>query len=215
MGMLSKKQRESLEKATLEAMQNISLAEEYLAGRGIDLEVARSNGLGVILDPPAGQEHMRGMLSIPYMTDAGPVNMNARCFEDHDCKDQPRGHAKYKNWHWGGEGGVFLYGVQNLARAGDWIAIAEGEFDTMILNMCGIPAVGVPGAEKFEQHWKNIFEDFSRVYLFHDADKAGEDMGKLYSAEVGAIRVRLPQGYDVNKFYLEFGTDALRSKIRK
>ena len=210
MGMLTKKQRESLERATLDAMENVHLAEEYLAGRGIDLEVARSNGLGVVVEPAVGQEHMRGMLSIPYMTDSGPVNMNARCFQDHDCKELK--HSKYMNWH---GGGVNLYGVQSLNAAGDWIAIAEGEFDAMILNMCGIPAVGVPGAEKFEPFWKNIFEDFSRVYLFHDADKAGEDMGKLYAAEVGAIRVRLPQGYDVNKFYLEFGQDALRGKIRK
>lgn len=211
MGMLTKKQRESLERVTLEAMQNIHLAEQYLAGRGIDLEVARSNGLGVILDPPQGQEHLKGMLSIPYMTDCGPVNLNARCIRDHDCNEIAK-HSKYKNWT---NGGTNLYGVQNLDRAGDWIAVAEGEFDCMILNMAGIPAVGVSGVDKFEPFWKNIFEDYSRVYLFHDADSAGEKMGKMWQAEVGAIRIRLPEGYDVNKFYLEFGTDALRGKIRK
>lgn len=211
MGMLTKQQRESLEKVTLEAMENIELAEEYLAGRGIDLDLARSNALGVILDPPQGMEYMRGMLSIPYITDNGPVNMNCRCIQPHDCKSIDK-HSKYKNWP---GAGFNLYGVQNLDRANDWIGIAEGEFDAMILNHCGIPAVGISGAEKWQPHWKNIFEDYSRVYLFQDGDKAGDDMGKMLAAEVGAIRIRLPQGEDVTSFYLEHGRDALRGKIRK
>lgn len=211
MGMLTRKQRESLEKVTLDAMENIHLAEEYLAGRGIDLDLARSNGLGVILDPPQGQEHLKGRLSIPYMTDSGPVNLNARCIQNHECKDIDR-HAKYKNWT---GAGFNLYGVQNLDRAGDWIAISEGELDAIILNKCGIPAVGVAGVDKWEPFWKNIFEDYSRVYLFHDADTAGEKMGKLFAGELGAISIRLPDGHDVTSFYLEYGRDALRGKIRK
>lgn len=211
MGMLTKQQRELLEKVTLEAMENIELAEEYLAGRGIDLELARSNALGVILDPPQGYEYLKGRLTIPYITDNGPVNMNMRCIQPHDCKTIDK-HSKYVNF----KGmGVNLYGVQNLDRAGDWIAIAEGEFDAMILNHCGIPAIGISGAEKWEPFWKNIFEDYSRVYLFQDGDKAGDDMGKMLAAEVGAIRIRLPQGEDVTSFYLEHGRDALRGKIRK
>src|SRR5699024_12840317 len=36
-----------------------------------------------------------------------------------------------------------LYCTTTLANPGSYVAIAEGEMDTLTLNQCGIPAVGV------------------------------------------------------------------------
>lgn len=213
MAKLSKSQKASLERATLRYMENVELAEEYLASRGIDLEFARSSGLGVVVDPVPEHEGRGGRLSIPYLTDAGPVNMAFRCCKIHDCRE--RGHERYLFT----EGcGTNLYSVQSLAVASDWIAVAEGEIDTLTLNMIGIPAVGVSGATKWKDHWRNIFDDFNRVYVFTDGDPedgGGDKMWAKWGAEIPrATRVRMAPGEDVNSTFLKRGADYLRGKIR-
>src|SRR5258706_150561 len=143
MAMLSNTQRKSLERATLQYMEYLPEAEEYLAGRGIEPEVARSVGLGVVRDPIPGHESLEGRLAIPYLTPSGPVNMNFRCIKNHQCKDH--GHKKYMTWS-GIE--TTLWGVQFLAQAEDYIAVAEGEIDALSSNIAGVPCVGIAGAEK-------------------------------------------------------------------
>jgi len=191
-------------------MENLDLAEEYLAGRGIDLEVGRSNGLGVVVDPIPGHEYLRGRLSIPYLTASGPVNMNFRCIEGHDCKAE--GHQKYMTM---AGMNTNLYGVQYLESAGDFIAIAEGEIDCLTSNMADIPCVGISGAKKWQPHWNNIFEDFTRVYVWQEGDSAGKDFADHLVSEVGAIRLILASKEDVNSTYVKQGPEALWKMIRK
>lgn len=210
MGMLSKMQRQLLERATLAYMDHLHLAEKYLDGRGIDLEVARSNGLGVVVDPVPGHEYLVGRLSIPYLTGAGPVNMNFRCIHDHKCREH--GHKKYMTMS---GMNTNLYGVQYLDEADDYIVISEGEIDCITSNMAGIPCVGVSGANKWEKHWNNIFEDFPRVYVWQEGDKAGAEFAKMVSGETGAVRILLPDDEDVNSIYTSQGPDTLRDMIRK
>lgn len=210
MAMLSKSQKNLLERATLQYAANVELAAGYLANRGIDLEAARSNALGVVVDPVPGHEHLAGRLAIPYLTNAGPVNMNFRCIKDHVCKEL--GCAKYKNLT---GAGTNLYGVQYLDEAGDWIAVAEGEIDALSSNLAGVPCVGIGGAKKWQPHWTNIFEDFSRVYVWQEGDKAGGEFADHLVSQVGAIRIVLQSGEDVNSTYVKQGADALRKMIRK
>lgn len=207
MGPLSNVQKRSLERATTEYAKHLDEALGYLEARGISPEVARSVGLGVVRNPLPGQEWMEGRLAIPYLTDYGPVNMNFRCMEDHKCD----GHPKYAMWT-----GLStnLYMVQSIGRANEHIAVAEGELDALSLNIAGIPAVGIGGATKWMEHWNNIFEDFVRVYVFQDGDEAGEKFGTTLVREVGAIRVALPGGEDVNSMLVKHGADSLRSRIR-
>lgn len=209
MAMLSNMHRRSLERATMTYMDHLPEAEEYLAGRGIALEVARSVGLGVVRDPIPGHESLEGRLAIPYLTPSGPVNMNFRCMAGHSCKDF--GHQKYMTWS-GLE--TTLWGVQFLAEAGDYIAVAEGEIDALSSNIAGVPCVGISGAEKWKEHWSNIFEDFTRVYVWQEGDDAGKRFGDTLVREVGAIRLALPPKYDVNSTLVEQGPEALRSRIR-
>lgn len=208
--MLSNEQRKSLERATETYLTHVGEAEEYLAGRGISLALARSAGLGVVRNPIPGQEHLEGRLAIPYLTDYGPVNMTFRCIKDHSCKDSSC--HKYELWK-----GLHsnLYGVQTLARASDWIAVAEGEIDTLSLHAAGIPAVGISGAEKWMPHWKNVFEDFSRIYLFQDGDSAGKKLADKLSVEVGCISIAMPAGEDVNSMLVKQGPAYLKGLIKK
>lgn len=210
MPMLSNEQRGLLERSVEEYSRNLTLAEEYLAGRGIDLAHASSADLGVVVDPIPGHEFLAGRLAIPYMTPAGPVNMTFRCIKNHDCKVV--GHQKYMTWE-GLEAN--LYNVVAFEEANASIAIAEGELDALSSSMAGIPCVGISGAEKWKDHWKNVFEDFSRIYVWQEGDDAGKRFAKKMSMEVGAIRVALPPGEDVNSIWVNEGRDGLRARIRK
>ncbi len=191
-------------------MENVTEAEGYLASRGIDLEHASSVGLGVVRNAIAGHEHLTGRLSIPYLTAAGPVNMNFRCIQDHDCRDA--GHEKYMT-----AGGIEanLYGVQFLDRADDYIAVAEGELDALSSNLAGVPCVGISGANKWKPHWNLVFDGFSRVYVWQEGDAAGKKFGDMLVREVAAIRLALPPGEDVNSILVKQGPSALRTRIKE
>ena len=225
MGSLSKEQRKFLETTAAQYAENLPAAAEWLEGRGIDLEHAAYEGLGVVTDPPALHEGYRGRLSIPYVTDYGVVNMSFRCLQDHKCKDavlyerdgKPVHCIKYIKTE-GAESN--LYGVRAFSDAREWIGVCEGELDSLILRQIGIPAVSNPGAKNWKEWWPNVFEDFSRLYVFSDADTAGDGMYSLFksnlsSSGVQVIKVRLPQGEDVNSTYQKYGAESILKRIKK
>lgn len=210
MEMLSKEQRRSLDSATMAYLDHLDLAAEWLAGRGIDLEFARRSGLGVVVEPMKGHEHLRGRLSIPYLTPTGVSSMAFRCMQPHDCKTV-EGHGKYAKVT-GMK--VRLYGVLNYDEAGDFIALTEGEIDAITLNQIGIPAFGVPGAKNWQPHWTSILQDFATVYVFSDGDKDGQDFAKRVMSEYDrTVNVKMPEGEDVNSVFVKYGADFLRKKI--
>lgn len=191
-------------------------AGDWLERRGISLEFAASVGLGVVRDPLPGHESARGYLAIPYLTDAGPVNFNFRCLQDHNCKEVQY-HSKYVRRK---GSGVNLYGVQSVASAGDWIVVTEGEVDALTWQQIGVPAIGVPGAENWKEHWANVFEDFSRVYLAEDGDSAGKDLWNAMTEHIDqsstlVVRMKMPDGEDSNSMYLKSGKDYLLGRIKK
>jgi len=212
MAKLSNEQRKFLERATLQYSDHLGEAAGVLEARGIDLEHARSNALGVVRNALPGHEHLEGRLAIPYLTDSGPVNMNFRCLRDHDCK-MIEGHQKYMM-----QKGLKsnLYNVQSLAHADEWIGLTEGEIDCLTLTQIGVPAVAIGGAKKWVPYWTNVFEDFSRIYLFSDGDKAGQEFYDRVSDHVpNVIRVKMDPGEDVNSMYLSRGEDYLLGRIKK
>lgn len=212
---LSSERRRLLAQATLAYQNHLAGAGEWLASRGIDLEFARSAGLGVVNSDFAPHYHMRGRLAIPYLTNAGPIGLVARCIEDHNCKTVPD-HAKMAKPS--GQGNL-LYGVQSVAWADDWIVVTEGEIDALTWHQIGIPALSVPGAKNWKPHWNLIFQDFSRVYLAEDGDAAGEllweRMGHELKDSVQMIRVKMPDGEDTNSMYVKQGKDYLLGRIKK
>ena len=209
--MLSSEQRKFLEEATLRYMQNVSQAEEYLASRGISMDAAVRECLGVVVEPMEGHERRVGRLCIPYITDSGPVAMTFRCIKDHDCKSQPN-HSKYLKPK--GEESR-LYGVRSFDEAEDFLCVAEGEFDALTLRAIGLPAIGVPGAKNWKKHWTSILQDFSRVYIFSDGDTAGQDFAERVMLEYDrSVNIPMPDGEDVNSAYLKLGKDFLLDRVK-
>lgn len=212
MAQLSKEQKRLLESTASQYAEHLPEAAEWLEGRGIDLEHARYEGLGVVRKAPAVHEQYEGRLCIPYITDFGPVAMSFRCMQEHDCKAE--GHGKYlkpKNQE------TTLYGVRSFDDAVDWIGVCEGELDSLILRQIGIPAVAIPGSTNWQDHWPNVFEDLSRLYVFADADDAGQKMYERLRDKLSmpVIKVRLPKGEDVNSTFLKYGAQAIVDRIKK
>jgi len=202
--MLTKEQRTSLESKTARYHRNISQASEYLTERGISADSAVSARLGVVDESIPGDPNAAGeRLSIPYLTKSGVVDIRYRCIRGHDCGEISC--PKYL----GGVGVTpRIYGAGFLVSAGSRICIAEGELDSLILTQLGYSAVGVPGANTWKRHWRRLFEDFTRVYIFCDGDDAGHGFRTHLMAEIPtAEAVMMPPKQDVNSMFLKEGRD--------
>lgn len=200
---LSFSQKQSLEEATRRYQGSIHLAEEYLEGRGISLQVANTFRLGVVEHPQSSHEQFVGRLAIPYITRTGVVDIRFRSIGPQEPKYLGIPGAR-----------THLYNVLSTVTAGDFIAVCEGEIDTITLTACGIPAVGVPGVNNWKKHYSRILQDFETVYVFADGDQPGQDFAKHLAREVSATKIiQMPDGEDVNSMFCKYGADVLRSKL--
>lgn len=200
----SRSQKILLEKATSYYEAHLPLAEGYLAQRGITLEVAQQIRLGVVADPLPGQEQFTGRLAIPYLTPTGPVDIRFRAMGPEEPKYMGMtGHE------------TRLYNVNALQVAGDFIAVCEGEIDTITLHYgCGIPAVGVPGVNAWKKHYGRLLADFEQIYVFADGDQPGSDFAKMLSKEyANVIIMQMPDGEDVNSMFLANGRNYFIDKV--
>jgi DNA primase len=201
---LSPSVRDSLEKATAQYQKHLGVAEGYLQARGIGPELARDFRLGVVVDPVAGHERMRGRLAIPSLGPGGaPYALRFRSLDGGD--------PKYL-----GLPGVDLrlYNVRALHDAGDAICITEGELDTISLAACGLQAVAVPGVKSWKAHHLRLFAGFSKVFIWGDGDDPGREFAQKLSREIDtSIVVNLPDGEDVNSILVQGGPEAIRSMI--
>ena len=197
-------QRESLTRAAKFYHSALHEAEDYLAGRGINLEAATRARLGVVLEPLTGHEAYINRLAIPYITRSGVVDVRFRSLDLSEPKYMGMAGAS-----------THLYNVGSLFRASSYICICEGEIDTITLDaVCGIPAVGVPGVNNWKKHYTRLLADFDKVFLFADGDNAGTDFGKSLSRELGnLVVVQMPEGEDVNSMYRLHGAEYFNNKI--
>ena len=198
-------QKELLDKAAAKYAANIYQAEDYLASRGITREVARLARFGVVGEPEVGHEQFQGRLSIPYITKTGVVDLRFRSLN-------PAVEPKYMSMT-GAE--TRMYNVLDIEQAGDWIAVCEGELDSLTLSACvGIPCVGVPGANSWKKHYTRLLADFERVFVFADGDQPGKEFATSLSRELPVTIVQLPDGEDVNSAYVKYGADYLKEKAK-
>lgn len=207
MRMPSKRQLKSLEKATQAYEEKLDLATDYLTARGVTKETAVAARLGVVDSPRAGHEHAQGRLSIPYVNKLGVIALKFRCLAHEDCKPYdcpkylvPLGQDEY------------LYGLLDTDEDTDTIHICEGELDRLIVKqVLGEPAVGIPGATKWEPQWPWHFKGWSRVLCWADGDKAGREMAAKIRKDVPNLEVvPIPSGHDVNSLFLEVGAEAIK-----
>lgn len=181
--------------------------QEYLSRRGFTAAVASTFRLGVVRRPIEGQERFRGRLAVPYLTRAGVVNMVFRCLQPHICKTVEC--PKYLPAFEGMEKN--LYNVSDTFKDEDFIAVCEGELDTIALSASGIPAVGISGATSWKDHWRRVVEDFATVYAVGDGDEAGAKFNSMLMKKVKAIPIKMRPGEDCNSEYARGGAEALRS----
>lgn len=175
----------------------------YLAARGLDQDAVRGSLLGLVSDPDPLHVDFAGRLSIPFLTPTGVVAMRFRCLIDHDCSSL--GCPKYL----GPEGaGTHIYNVQALHDADTIIGVSEGELDATVASKV-VPTVGIPGINNWKHFYYRLFEDFERVLIFGDGDKAGRSFAsKLSSTIPGGEGKVLPDGHDVTSYVLEHGLES-------
>ncbi|WP_263729927.1 toprim domain-containing protein [Cellulomonas sp. SG140] len=137
--------------------------------------------------------------------------MRFRCLQEHVHRDF--GHGKYMSLK---DEPARVFNIGAIHRADDELHIAEGEFDSMILNKVGMPAIAIPGAQGWSSHHRRMVAGFSKVYVWGDPDEAGSEfIGKVTRAVRNAVGVRLLKADgDVTELYLKGGVAALRARKR-
>jgi DNA primase len=200
---LTQSQRDYLEESVTVYNRSVNLAAEYLAQRGITEQVANMFRLGVVKDPLIGHEQYRGRLAIPYVTPTGVIDIRFRSLGDAEPKYLGLAGAK-----------THLFNASAILAADNYIAVAEGEIDTITLQACGIPAVGVPGVNNWKPHYTRILQDFDVVYVFADGDQPGQDFAKHLAKELPNVHtVNIEDGEDVNSLFVKKGSGYIREKI--
>lgn len=189
-----------------------SIAEEYLATRDL-LPMAARFQLGYVADPLPEHERYRGMLAIPYLRQNGHgkwsvVSIRFRCLEDHEHS----GHGRY-NTVAGDK--PRLYNAVDIVTNDDAICITEGETDCIAAKMCDLPAVGIPGAQAWQPHFKEAFMGFETVWVLADGDTAGRSFAEKVAADLKNARVlQMPDGLDVDSVRTTLGPDALLERMK-
>lgn len=195
---LTSLQSDSLREATtvFAAALAGSPGEEYLAGRGIGLDVAAELQLGYVTpgtDLP-GMGRFAGRVCVPNLNARGkPVGLKFRATSsDAEPKfDAPAGQV------------ARLYNLAAMSRVSDYVAIVEGEFDAITLTALGVPAVAVPGAQAWKGHHWRIFEGIERVVVFYDDDAPGKGLLKTIQRHLQVAAFTAPGGCkDVNEAYM-------------
>lgn len=202
--------REMVEEAVSRYADSVTPeAVAYLRARGIDREEALTFRLGVVVDPLPEHSRFRGMLAIPYLRhDGQALAVRFRCMEKHEHRDYY--HGKYNSV--AGEP-VRVFNVSALHRAVEEIHVCEGEFDAIVLEKVGLPAIAIPGANLWRSHHRRLLAGFSRIYVWADPDEAGAELSnKVCRGLRQARQVRLEYG-DVTDTYLATGADNLLSLV--
>ena len=184
-------------------------ARSYLAGRGLSMQDFSNYGIGLVTDQFDEHASYAGWLCFPYITKLGGV-VSLKFRSLHPAGD---GDKKYITSY-----PIRLYNplAFEVADRLGWIAIAEGEMDTLTLDaLCDIPAVGIPGVEGWTAHpeWKELFRGYSKVYVFADDDQPGRDLAKKILRDLDTAElVKLPE-HDVNDTYRRHGADVIKARI--
>jgi DNA primase len=203
--MLSSLQSQSLKEVAQRYAEAISPeALAYLEGRGISELAAAKYRLGTITDPIEGHQDYAGWISIPYFTALDLcVGFKFRRLDEGKPKyGSPVGQKTH------------LFNVSSIVESSPRIVVCEGEFDAIIIDSLGIPAVGVPGVAAWKPFYEKLFHGYDVVYIVGDNDvkddgtNPGAEFSRRVASELtnGQI-VSLPAGMDITDFYLTFGAE--------
>lgn len=196
--------RRLLEETVARYEQDLEQVAGYLKGRGLTHEAARMFRLGYVNGDHAGDSDYVGRLAVPYLTPAGVVDIRYRSLTPEGPKYLSRPGAKTK-----------LFNVKDLLVESAILYVTEGEMDCITASaMCGLPCVGVPGANNWAAHFRLLMADYSRVIVLCDGDEAGRQFGKTICKEVDtAVAVTMPPSMDVNDVFVAGGRDAVLEMV--
>jgi DNA primase len=108
-------------------------------------------------------------------------------------------------------GGAELYGWETLAKNPYRVVICEGEFDRLVLEARGFPAVtSTAGGNTFLDEWLPYFDSVRHVYICFDRDAAGELAARNLHAKLPKAKiVRLPDAVgpkgDITDYFVRLG----------
>jgi DNA primase len=203
-----------------------SPAEEYITARGLG-EVAERFGLGFVGSALTGHEQKAGSLVLPYLRPAkgphGVATLRFRCIADKCVRDEGGnylaptrkenhpGHGKYLSLP-GDQ--PRLFNTKALITDSPYIVITEGEFDAMVWESVGVPAIAYQGTSTWRDHFLPALLGFGVIYIIADDDKSGiEAAEKLAASLPNAKVIVLGDGHDSNSYLHENGAAALRERI--
>lgn len=201
---LTESARKLLEETVARNQEAVDQVAGYLSSRGITKEVATTYRLGYVTgDHPADTDYT-SRLSIPYLTPAGPVDVRYRVLSGDGPKYLSRPGAATK-----------LFNVKDLHVDSPVLYVTEGELDCVTVSgMCGLPCVGVPGANNWQRHFKLLMADYQKVIVLCDGDEAGRQFGKTVCKEVDtAVAVSMPPNMDVNDLFVDGGREAVLRQV--
>lgn len=211
----SESQKAFLQEATSQYYASLpgSPAAAYLQTRGLTEQNIKNFRLGYVHNPLAGHENYRGFLAIPYIRQTpdnqwSVISIRFRCIQDHEHT----GHGKYMTV--AGES-PHLFNTRALLKPAASVAITEGELDAITAQACGQPTVGVPGAQAWQPHFRELFLGYRDVYLLADGDDAGRQFAHTIAGELPNAKViPMPPGEDVNSLVVTQGKDALLGRLK-
>lgn len=173
--------------------------------RGLTPDTIRHFRLGAVIDPDPQDLFAAGRICIPHFNAAGAHVLRFRALPGVDGP---------KYWQPAGSR-VGIFNVTELITPRPTIYVCEGEIDTMTLVQCGLPAVGFPGAQSWQDHHRYLFDGYERVVIAMDHDEAGQAFGEKVAAKVpGPVPVLMPAGHDVNSFFQQHGRAALLRHLK-
>lgn len=183
-------------------------AASYILSRGITKETAERFRIGYVADPLPGDEKYQDRLVIPYLTVSGVVQLRFRSLEE-----KPSG-AKYL-----GDPGMKsrLFNTLALESLQPDIFLTEGEVDAISLAQAGLNAVGIPGANAWEEIFWRCFR-YRKVTVVADGDDPSWKMAKAVADCLGKYFgpvkiVQMDAGEDANSFLVANGAAALRKRV--
>jgi|SRR5919205_256052 DNA primase len=187
--------------------EGTDLLDYLIDARGLDPETISQFQLGAVVHHDALDAQASGKISIPYLTRNGVVALRFR--------RGPEGDGP-KYWQPTGSN-ITIYNVNELVKHQRWIVVCEGEIDCITAVQAGLPAVGIPGASAWKDHYSTLFEGYERVVILADNDDkgAGAEFAKKVAGEVpDPAIITMPEGHDVNSLVMEHGPGALRELLK-
>lgn len=187
--------------------EGTDLLDYLIDARGLHPETISQFQLGAVVNPDGLDDQALGKIAIPYLTRNGVIALRFRRGPDGEGP---------KYWQ-PPKSNISMFNVNELVKHQRWIVVCEGEIDCITAVQAGIPAVGIPGASAWKAHYRTLFEGYERVIILADNDDkgAGEEFAKKVAEEVPAPAIiKLPEGEDVNSFYVKHGAKELRALLK-